>query len=358
MSLKFENLNVASLDYSDIVQSLTDFLKAEPTLADLDYDNKASAVNMLINILATATAYNGVYAQLGYKESFLSTATILPSIVGLASNSSVLLEVKKSAQMTRNVSTSGVTLSAYTSFPAITTRGANTFFFNTEQVNANVVGQAVTFYAGKESVQYGNWDFNTRSLTVPLTVDPETINLYSVDTAGNITEWERVSKTNPAASTTGYYYTVLNTVNGYLVSANLPESIILTTDYTVYVKAVITTGADGNAATVYGVTSASFLTTESPAGGYDTISVDLARSKVQFEATSQHRCVTIMDYVNAILASGISGTGDIDDITVENSETPCTVKIYVNGLSEANSNELMSYLADRAVAGINIIYSQ
>lgn len=358
MTLNFKNLNVASLDYTDIVNSLTTFLKNEPTLSDLDYDNKASAVNMLINILATATAYNGVYAQFGYKESFLSTATLLPSIVGLASNSSVLLEVKKSAQTTRNVSALGTLIPAYTSFEATTTQGASTLFFNTEEIAAYAVGQTVTFYSGTEVAQYGDWDFNTQSMVIPLTVDPETINLYSIDSNNDTTTWERVDKSNPASTTTGYYYTVLNTVNGYLITANLPESFDIPSSYTVYCRAVVSNGSESNSATLSSSTSLSFLTTTTPSGGYDDISVELARAKVQFAATSQHRCVTITDFENAILASGISGTSDIDLITVANADEPSTIKIYVDGLSVANSNTLISYLAERSVAGINIIYSQ
>lgn len=358
MSLDFKNLDVASLDYSDIVTSLTNFLKAEPTLSDLDYDNKASAVSMMVNILATATAYNGVYAQMGYRECFLSTAQLLPSIVGLASNSSVLLEVKKSASTTRNIIVYNTPFSAFTAFPAVTSTGANTYFFAIDTLAANQIHESVTLYCGKEAVQYGNWDFNSQSIVIPLTIDPATIKMYSVDTAGNEVIWTRVSKSNPAAEQTGYYYTVLNTVNGYLVTSNLPESFNLTTDYTVYVRGVVSNGSDGNSATIYASNNANFVTISTPSGGYNSLSASEARAQVQFAATSQHKCVTITDFENAIVASGITGTDDIDDITVANANQPCTVKVFVIGLSEANQNALLAYLADRAVAGINVIYSE
>ncbi len=357
MSLNFKDLNVASLDYSDIVSSMTAFLKQEPSLSDLDYDNKASAINMLVNILATATAYNGVYSQFGYKESFLSTATLLQSVVGLASNSSILLEVKKSAQSTRNISVSGTALPAFTAFPATTINGANTNFFNIEEVPANTIA-TVTLYAGSEVVQYGAWDFNTQSITIPLTVDPETIKLYSVDAGGTLTTWERVDKTTISSPSIGNYYTVLNTVNGYLVTANLPNSNTLTTDLVVYCKAIVSTGSAANSASISTNTYASFVTTESPSGGYEDISVDLARAKVQFAANSEKRCVTISDFETAILVSGISGTDNIDNITVQNANEPCVIKIYVDGLQSANQNLLITYLSEMSVAGINLIYSQ
>ena len=84
---------------------------------------------------------------------------------------------------------------------------------------------------------------------------------------------------------------------------------------------------------------------------------ELAKAKVQFAASSQHKCVTLEDYENAILASGISGTDNLTNITVANGSVPCQIKVYVNGLSSAGQTELMLYLGQRAVAGINLVYS-
>ena len=70
------------------------------------------------------------------------------------------------------------------------------------------------------------------------------------------------------------------------------------------------------------------------------------------------RCVTLNDFKNAIVASGISGTSDSTLITVANDSIPGTVKIYVVDLSESNQTLLMNYLAQKTVAGINLVYQQ
>jgi hypothetical protein len=357
MSFNFKNLNVASLDYSDIVLSLRNFFKQEPSLKDFDWDNDASAVNMFISILATATAYNGVYSQFGYRESFLSTANILASIVGHASNSSILLEVKKSAKSTRNISVGASGLESYTAFPAVTPDGTETFFYNLESFSADTSGE-VNLYCGTQILQETDWDFNSQSMILPLTIDPETIKLYSVSNVGDLVEWTRVTKSEPSVSGGQYYFTVLNTTNGYLVTTNLPESFVLTTDYTVYSKAVISNGSIGNSSTISSISGVTFLTSSLPSGGYEDISVDYAKSKVKFLATSQNRCVTIQDYILAIQNSGISGTDDVDLITVQPGDQTGVIKIYVENLSESSSNELMAYLGNLAVAGINLIYQQ
>jgi hypothetical protein len=358
MTLNFKDLNVASLDYTDIVTSLKTFLKQEPSLKDLDFDNDASAISLLCNILATGAAYNGVYAQFGYHESFLSTANLLESIVGLAANNSVLLEVKKSASTTRSITVTSTDLAEYTPFNSVATNGANIYFYNIDGVCAGS-STSITLYSGSELVQYTNWDYTTQSMTLPLTVEPSSIRLYTVDTGGNETKWTKISKDGEADPSNQYYFTVSNTVNGYLVSTNLPESYSIPTSDTVYVKAIISNGSLGNNASINAPSNVTFLTTSLPNGGYDDLLPDVARAKVQFNASSLGRCVTLEDYNAAIISSGITDAVDASSITVQNDTNPSTVKIYVNGFTNpAKINQLMVYLGQRSVAGINLIYSQ
>lgn len=356
MSLDFKKLNVASLNYTDIIGSLKTFLKAEPSLKNLDFDNEGSAISMLCNILATGVAYNGVYSQFGYHESFLSTANMLESIFGIASNGSVLLEAKQSASVTNTVTVSGTTLSAYTPISATTPDGTSVLFFNLETISPETT-TTLTLYSGENITQYTDWDFDSQSIVLPLTVDPRTISLYSTDSIGEETTWIKVDKTDFSREM-GNYFTVLNTVNGYLVTANLPESLPLDLSQTVYVRAVTSNGSKGNNSQLSNLSNLTFLTSNIPSGGYDTISVDQARAKVQFSLSAENRCVTLADYENAILQSLIPGTDDISKITVVNDNIPCQIKIYVDGLTETNINALMVYLGAKTVAGINLIYSQ
>jgi len=357
MSLNFKNLDVSSLDYSDIVTSLKTFLKQEPTLADLDYYNNGICVNMLINILATATAYNGVYAQFGYKESFASTATLLSSILGLASNSSVLIPAKQSAFCKRNIATTSA-VPPFSTFSGISSNNKSFYFFNIDQISAGTVGSAVNFYAGTEAVQYTNWDYNTQSITIPLTVDPNTIKMYSVDTSGNTITWTKVDKSNISLVSTNYYYTVVNTVNGYLVSANLPESFKITTDYSIYCRAVISNGSEGNNAiiddtNVYGLI---FLTDEEPLNGYDYLTAASAKAKLNFEARAKQKCVTLEDYENAMYNYFFNNGLSINTYSATNGNEPCTVYISASPIADSDRDSLMTYLSERSVAGINTVF--
>lgn len=357
MTYNFKNLNVASLDFDNIKDSLTTFLEQQSELKDLDFRNKASAVNLLLNILATATAYNGVYAQYGYINTFASTATVLESILGIASNSSVLIPPSVSAKSNRTVTTT-TALDEYSTFTGRSTSGADLFFFNTESIPANS-SRSIDLYCGSEIVNYTNYDYTTQCGELPYTVNPETIGFYETDILTNVTtKWTRIDKSSLATSSNNKYFTVINGPRGYIVTNNFVSAKTITTSSRISIKAVTSNGGDGNNGTIFDRTDAKFGTTGLPTGGYDEITIQQARSALLFKATGQDRCVTIRDYKNAILASGISGTSDESSITVQNSTFPGQVKVYVSNLGSTEQSQLLDYLSTKTPAGISVVYQQ
>jgi hypothetical protein len=357
MTYQIQNLNVSSLDFDDIKTSLVDFFKQQPDLSDIDFDNEASTANLLVNILATATAYNGVYAQFGYVNSFATTTTLMNSLLGIAANSSVLVVPVQGASATRTVTAVGATLQDYTTFQASTTNGAVTFFFNIASIPAGTA-KSITLYSGSEVISYTNYDYATQSCELPYSIDPRTISLYETTTnSGVINKWTRVEKSDTATSGDQNIFTVINGPKGYIVTNNLPNAKYLTTSSTVLIRAVSSNGDEGNNASITQRADVQFNTSATPTGGYDEISIEQARYSLLFNATGQDRCVTVNDYVNAILSSGISGTNDESLITVQtHCCIPGAVKIYVSGLSTSNQTLLMRYLTTKSVAGIQLIY--
>jgi len=355
MTYNLKNLNVASLDFDNIKTSLTTFLEQQSELKDLDFKNDASAVNLLLNILATATAYNGVYAQYGFINTFATTATVLESLLGIAANSSVLLVPTASARTNRTVTTTSA-LDEYSTFTGTSTNGADLFFFNIESVPANS-SRSINLYSGIDIVTYTTYDYTTQSCELPYSVDPETIGFYETDVFTNVeTKWTRVDKSSLAKSSTNTYFTVINGPRGYIVTNNFASAKTITTSSKVSIKAITSNGGDGNNAKIYTRTNATFGTTGTPIGGYDLISINQARSSLLFKATGQDRCVTINDYKNAILSSGIAGTEDETLIFVSNSILPGQVKVFVKDLGTLEQFQLMDYLNTKTPAGISLIY--
>lgn len=355
MAYDLKKLNVASLDFDNIKSSLISFLEQQNDLRNLDFRNEASAINLLLNILATATAYNGVYAQYGYINTFATTATVLESLLGIASNSSILLVPSSSAACTATVTASSL-LSEYSAFNARSVTNGDVFFFNTEEVPANT-SKSIKLYSGSQIVSYKSYDYNTQSCTVPYTVNPETIAFYETDITTNIvTKWTKVDKTNTTKTGNNTHFTIKNGSLGYTITNNFASSKTITTNSKVEIKAVTGNGSLGNGAVVSSRSDAQLSALTAPSGGYDLITINRAKAMLLFKATGQSRCVTIRDYKNAILSSGIDGTSNESLITVSNGLYPGQVKVFVNGLNSSNSQQLIDYLKDLVPAGITVVY--
>lgn len=354
MGYNIKDLNISSLDYTDIVQSLITFLEKQPTLKDIDFRNTSSAANMLINILATATAYNGVYSYFGFNESFKSSAQNLESFAALASNESILLPFTQSASTQAAISTTAV-IPAYTGFSALGTDGSQCLFFNIAQIP---IGSGnYTLYAGTQSVLFTTYDVDSQSLLLPITVDPRTITFKTIDViSGTETIYTRVDRGEEATSS-GNYFTVINGPNGYLVTNNFVNSTSIDVNKKVEVAAVLSNGSSANNSTMYAVANSTIISQSTPSGGYNNLSVEQARSKILINGNGRKRWVTLNDLKYAIMSSGISGTDDENLITVANDSLPWTVKVYVTGLTASSQTDLTTYLQTIGPAGISINYS-
>jgi hypothetical protein len=268
MAYNLKNLNVSSLDFDDIKSSLITFLEQQSDLQNLDFRNQASATNLLLNILATATAYNGVYAQYGYINSFGTTATLLESLMGIAANNSVLLIPTISAECTATI-TASTNLDEYSTFSGKATNGANLFFFNVEGITAGE-SKSIKLYSGTETVSYTAYDYDSQSIELPYTVNPNTITFYVTDVATNTTvKWTRVDKSNTTTTTNNTHFTVKNGPGGYIVTNNFATAQTITTSSTVMVTAVISDGALGNNGQVSAKSGTTINAIGTAGGGYD-----------------------------------------------------------------------------------------
>jgi hypothetical protein len=356
MTYNLKSLNVASLDFEDIKNSLISFLEVQPGLTDIDFRNQASTANLLINILSTATAYNGVYSQFGFTESFLSTATLLESVISIASNHSVVVPLTKSASV--KVSTRAY-LQDYQSYSSTATDGSNVNFYviNGTPTTGLTSAEELYLYAGSNVQTFSNYDFVSQSILLPYNIDPDTINFYVIPDSLNKSEkvkWTRVSKGNMTTDANNNYFTVINSGNGYLVTNNFENAATVPTSKSVIVRALTSNGTSGNDA-VLSDPNSNFDLIGTPGGGYNVISLDTAKAKLLFEL-NYDRCVTLNDYKNAILGSGIEGTSDSTLISVRNGDIPGTVNVYVTDISTGSQAALMEYLEAKAVAGIQVVY--
>ena len=78
-------IKITELDFFEIKQNLTNFLKQQDEFKDYDFDG--SAIQVLLDILSSNTYYNSMYQNMVSNESFLDSSILRESVV---SNSKVL----------------------------------------------------------------------------------------------------------------------------------------------------------------------------------------------------------------------------------------------------------------------------
>ena len=82
MASTSSKLKVAELDFDVIKSNLKNFLGDQNEFADYDFD--ASALSVLVDLLAYNTNYNAFYLNMIVNEMFLDTASIRNSVVSRA----------------------------------------------------------------------------------------------------------------------------------------------------------------------------------------------------------------------------------------------------------------------------------
>lgn len=79
MATNSNNLQISNLDFDSIKNNFKEYLKAQDTFKDYNFD--ASSLNILLDIFSYNTFYNSFYANMIGSEMFLDTATQRESVV-------------------------------------------------------------------------------------------------------------------------------------------------------------------------------------------------------------------------------------------------------------------------------------
>ena len=197
------------LDFNTIKNNLKLFLAQKPEFAD--YNFEASGLSNLLDVLAYNTHYNALLANFSLNESFLSTAQLRSSLVGLAGSLGYTVGSRKAAFAVVNLSVtnpdnpSSMTMPAGTKFTTTinnksytfqtrdtlvaTNNGANVYNF-TLNSNRNVpiyegVSKIKTFIAGPANendtyvIPVTNIDLDTVVVKVYPSVTSNNYSLYT-----------------------------------------------------------------------------------------------------------------------------------------------------------------------------------
>ena len=386
-----------NLDFDQIKTSIKDYLRANSTFTDFDFEG--SNFSVLIDTLAYNTYITAFNSNMVINESFLDSATVRENVVSLARNIGYVPYSRNSATATVSftvnvepndflqdntpVYTPTVTLQAGLVCTG-SVKGTSYVFSIPENVTVPVVNGVATF--SNISIKEGT--FLTKRFTVNASLDQRFILDNSFIDSSTIRVYVKGSSDSGHGikySLVDNIFEVNSTSQGFLIQEvqdekyqllfgdgffgqKLENGAIITTNY------IITSGKDGNGVETFSFAGSlrdaddnnvisqtiTVTTNQKSQNGSDIESIDSVRYFAPRLYASQYRAVTASDY-ETIIKSKIYGNAESVSVIGGEELTPPqfgTVLISIkpkNGtfVSDFDKENILSKLRQYSVSGIN-----
>jgi hypothetical protein len=374
-----------NLDFDQIKTSIKDYLRANSTFTDFDFEG--SNFSVLIDTLAYNTYITAFNSNMIVNESFLDSATLRENVVSLARNIGYVPRSRTAAkaQVSFNVpaaDTPLITLQAGLVCVGSVDNTSYTFSIP-DNISSNVVGGIASFnnidiYQGtfltKQFVVDGSLD--QRFILNNSFIDTSTISVYvkGINDSGLGVEYSSVDNILQVDSTSRIYllqevqdekYELL--FGDGLIGQKLENNAVITVNY------IVTDGEDGNGASSFSfagnvrnatngpinIGSVSVTTNQPSQNGSQIESIDSVKYFAPRIYSSQYRAVTSRDY-EAIIKKIYPDTESVAVIGGEELDPPefGTVSISIkpkNGtfVSDFNKQQIINKLKQYSISGIN-----
>jgi hypothetical protein len=380
-----------NLDFDQIKTSIKDYLRANSTFTDFDFEG--SNFSVLIDTLAYNTYITAFNSNMVVNESFLDSATLRENVVSLAGNIGYVprSRVASTAQISFNVTTSTdtATLTLKAGIVCVGSTNDTTYTFAIpEDVTANVVDGTASFnnlnvYQGIFLTKQFQYDgsLDQRFVLNNSFIDTSTLKVYIKKTeqdglgieyflSENIFDVDKNSRIFFINEVQDEKYELRfgdGLIGKKLGDAVGSDGTIITANY------IITDGRDGNGAssfsfsgtletatgTVIDPGTVTITTNQSSINGGDIEPIDSIKYYAPRLYSSQYRAVTSRDY-EAIVKRIYPDTESVSVVGGEEMDPPefGTVQISIkpkNGsfVSDFNKTQILSKLKQFTVSGIN-----
>ena len=370
-----------NLDFDQIKTSIKDYLRANSTFTDFDFEG--SNFSVLIDTLAYNTYITAFNSNMVVNESFLDSATVRENVVSLARNIGYVPRSRTAAkaQVSFNIPTTATpTLTLQAGLVCIGSVDNTSYTFSIpDNISSNVVGGTASF----KNIDIYQGTFLTKQFTVDGSldqrfilnnsfIDTSTISVYvkGINDSGLGVEYFSVDNILEVNSTSKIYllqevqdekYELL--FGDGLIGQKLENNAVITVNY------IVTDGEDGNGASSFSFAgssspnsetgSVSVITNQSSQNGSEIESIDSVKYFAPRIYSSQYRAVTSRDY-EAIIKKIYPDTESVAVIGGEELDPPefGTVSISIkpkNGtfVSDFNKEQIKNKLKQYSISGIN-----
>ena len=355
----------SDLDFDTIKTSLKNFFKQKSEFTD--YDFEASGISNILDVLAFNTHLNGLVANFGVNESFLSSAQLRSSVVSHAENLGYYPKSKSgsSATITLSVSstdtsTASLTLPKFSGFTADV--DGTTFTFRTTEVhtaiNDGTGAFSFTTSAGSTSIPITEGTLKTKTFLVGETVDSQvyvipdenidtttiTVSVFDTPTSSTFTSFTDVN--DAVRIDTNSTVFILREVPNGNYELTFSDGTILgkapEAGNKIVVEYLSTSGADANGASTFSASSINFdsditgthtvtaTKVANSAGGSEKETIESIKLNAPIGFATQQRMVTAEDYKATILENFSSVIKDVSAWGGNQNEPPIFGRVFVS----------------------------
>jgi len=189
------NINLVNLDFNSLKNNFKDYLKAQNSFKD--YDFEGSNLNVLLDILSYNTYMNAFYLNMIGNEMFLDSAQLRESVISRAKELNYVPRSFKSARANVEISveTNGtvatITIPKGTTFTSRV--GSNSYTFSTDSAilisgsNSTFVSDEITIYEGQYVTDTFNVNYSDSTQRFVLsnpTIDTDSLTVLVLENNG------------------------------------------------------------------------------------------------------------------------------------------------------------------------------
>ncbi len=372
-------LAVSDLDFDNIKTNLKQFLGDQNEFADYNFD--ASAMSVLLDLLAYNTHYNAFYLNMIANEMFLDTASIRSSVVSRAKHLGYTPVSMKGAKayvdLTINPADTPATIvvAKNTQFSAAV-GGVSYIFCTSNSATVNVNSNGIYTSANVELTQgiplthkytANTTDPDQKFLLPNPNTDTSTltVKIQTSATNSNLHTYTAANDTTTVNSTANVYFLEEDEEGRFDVTFG--DGIIgraLVTGNIVILSSLVADGDAPNGAKTFspvsgvgGYSNVVVTTLNSAIGGAERDSIEKIKFNAPKNYQAQNRAVTINDY-KRLLERDYPAAESVIAWGGEEHDPPVYGKVYLaikpqTGLSLSSSTK--SYIADTVLGGRNIV---
>jgi len=369
-----------NLDFDQIKTSIKDYLRANSTFTDFDFEG--SNFSVLIDTLAYNTYITAFNSNMIVNESFLDSATLRENVVSLARNVGYVPRSRSAAKATVSFNIASSSTSAQIILKAgLVCVGAVDNTSYTFSVPEDITRNNVNGSASFDNIEVYQGIYLTKEFVVDNSTNQRFIlNNPNIDTSTIVVkvgtrEYKQVDNIFTVDSNSEIY--LLQEIADEKYELLFGDGIIgkkIETGTTIKVSYITTDGADGNGPSLFsysGTTTDSSDILVTPSGTVSVSTVNRASGGSSIESidsikyfaprvySSQYRAVTARDY-EAIIQKIYPNTESVSVVGGEELDPPQFGKVLLsikpkNGISisDFTKTEILNDLKQYSVSGIN-----